>query len=282
MVSPGSLECGAVLVDKPAGPTSHDVVFRLRRRLSERAGHKVKTGHSGTLDPFATGLLIVLVGRATRLQRYLAGLPKTYVADARLGWRSDSGDSDGHLTHTGRVPKDPQLPEGDLELAVPRLSAIKVGGERLYAKTRRGEDFTPPERTMTVYRAERMALTEETAVFEIDCAGGTYVRSVVGTLEDAYCEELRRTRIGTLKIEDADEDAIIDPLAVLAHLDSRDVTDEEATALIHGRHVLVGDPDGGPIALISGGRLLGVGHIRGGMLTSETILAASLEELRAR
>ena len=98
----GSIECGIVLVDKPAGVTSHDVVFDMRRKLSRAAGQRVKTGHAGTLDPFATGLLVILVGRATRLQRYLQHQPKTYRATARLGWRSDSGDSDGELTHTGK------------------------------------------------------------------------------------------------------------------------------------------------------------------------------------
>jgi tRNA pseudouridine55 synthase len=279
--SGGSIECGIVLVDKPRGVTSHDVVFDLRRTLSREAGHRVKTGHSGTLDPFATGLLVVLVGRATRLQRYLQHQPKTYVVSARLGWTSSSGDSDGDLVHTGRVPADPRLPVAELELPVPRLSAIKVGGERLYAKQRRGEEFEPPLRGMTVYRAERMSFDGETAVFEVDCAGGTYIRSVVATLEDAYCAELVRTRVGELRLEDADPERILDPLGVLSHLDRRDLSDSEAITLIQGRTVGAVGAEG-PVRLVVRERLLGVGREQEGRLVPETILAASLEELSAR
>jgi tRNA pseudouridine55 synthase len=282
MAQRGSIDCGIVLVDKPAGVTSHDVVYDIRRKLSRVAGKRVKTGHAGTLDPFATGLLVILVGRATRLQRYLQHQPKTYRATARLGWRSDSGDSDGELTETGRVPADPVLPVGVLELAVPKLSAIKVDGQRLYAKTRRGEDFEAPVREMTVYRAQRMTLDGETAVFEIDCAGGTYIRSVVDTLEDAYCAELVRTRVGDLSLDDADPELILDPLAVLSHLERRDLSDDEARELIWGRAVEVSAPDGGPLRLVVGERLLGVGSVENGKLVSETILAGSLEELAAR
>jgi tRNA pseudouridine55 synthase len=279
----GSIECGIVLVDKPAGVTSHDVVFDMRRRLSRAAGKRVKTGHAGTLDPFATGLLVILVGRATRLQRYLQHQPKTYRATARLGWRSDSGDSDGELTETGRVPVDPELPTGALMLPVPKLSAIKVEGERLYAKARRGEEFEAPVREMTVYRAERMDFAGDQAVFDIDCAGGTYIRSVVGTLEDAYCAELVRTRVGDLSLADADPDAILDPLDVLSHLGRRDVSAEEGQELIFGRALPAGDTQPGePVRVVVDDRLLGVGRVEGDQLIPETILAASLGELAAR
>lgn len=283
MAQSGSIECGIVLVDKPAGVTSHDVVFDMRRKLSRAAGKRVKTGHAGTLDPFATGLLVILVGRATRLQRYLQHQPKTYRATARLGWRSDSGDSDGELTETGRIPTDPQLPTGALMLPVPKLSAIKVEGERLYAKARRGDDFEAPIREMTVYRAERMALDGDQAVFDIDCAGGTYIRSVVGTLEDAYCAELVRTRVGELSLDDADPDVILDPLDVLSHLDRRDVSGAEGQELIFGRALPAeGAAAGEPLRIVVDGRLLGVGRVEGDEIVPETILAASLEELAAR
>src|ERR687891_1663957 len=137
-----------LLVDKPARVTSHDVVAEIRR---ERG---VKVGHAGTLDPFATGLLVVLLGRATRLQRYLLGLPKTYRATARLGWRSTTGDPDGELTETGRIPERLELPTGEIEQRVPMTSAVKVGGERLYRKARRGETVETPTRHVTVNRAE--------------------------------------------------------------------------------------------------------------------------------
>src|SRR4051794_18436634 len=117
-----------LLVDKPAGVTSHDVVAEIRR---ERGG---KVGHAGTLDPFATGLLVILLGRATRTQQYLLALPKTYVATARLGWRSSTGDPDGELSETGRIPERLQLPTGEIEQRLPMTSAVKAGGPRPIAR----------------------------------------------------------------------------------------------------------------------------------------------------
>src|SRR5881397_4403745 len=115
------MEPGVLLVAKPAGVTSHDVVATVRRRV----GRGVKVGHAGTLDPFATGLLLVLVGAATRAQRFLMELPKTYRAVARLGWTSDTGDRDGSLTHTGRVPEALELPTGEIMQRPPAYSAVK-------------------------------------------------------------------------------------------------------------------------------------------------------------
>lgn len=279
----GTIDCGVVLIDKPVGVTSFDVVYDVRRRLSRAAGRKIKIGHAGTLDPFATGLLVVLVGRATRIQQYLQHQPKSYRVVARLGWTSDSGDVDGELIETKRVPSDPQLPTGDLELAVPAFSAIKVDGQRLYAKARRGEDFEPPVRTMTVYRAERMDFSDERATFEIDCAGGTYIRSVVGTLDDAYCEELCRTKVGDLLLEDADPETILDPTGVLPHLGKRVVSVEEAETMIHGRRFSAdGFAEGDAVRLILEDHLLGVGRVKDGSMTPETVLTGSVEELLAR
>ena len=194
-------DAGSVLLcDKPAGKTSHDVVAAVRR---ERAG---KVGHAGTLDPFATGLLLVLIGRATRLQRFLTGLPKTYRAVARLGWRSSTGDPDGELSETGRIPASLDLPTGTVRQRVPMTSAVRVGGERLYRKAHRGEMVETPEREVEVYRAELLATGGDRAEFEIECSAGTYIRTLVETLGDAYCAELRRTAIGPFRIEDADEE----------------------------------------------------------------------------
>ena len=143
---------GAVLLhDKPAGVTSHDVVAKVRR---ERG---VKAGHAGTLDPFATGLLLILLGRATRLQRFLVGLPKTYLATARLGWTSSTGDSDGELTESGAVPSSLELPTGTVRQRVPMTSAVRVDGERLYRKAHRGEVVETPLRDVEVYRAELLS-----------------------------------------------------------------------------------------------------------------------------
>src|SRR3954470_11672471 len=130
---------GVILYPKPAGVTSHDVVARVRRHLREQTGEKQRVGHAGTLDPFATGLLLVLVGRATRMQRFFMALPKTYRAVARLGWTSDTGDRDGRLAHTGRVPERLEMPTGEVLQPPPAYSAVKVGGERLYRRARRGD-----------------------------------------------------------------------------------------------------------------------------------------------
>jgi tRNA pseudouridine55 synthase len=189
---------GAVLLcDKPAGMTSHDVVARVRR---ERG---CKAGHAGTLDPFATGLLLVLLDRATRLQRTLTGLRKVYRATARLGWRSSTGDPDGELTETGDVPASLRLPTGRIRQRVPMTSAVRVGGERLYRKAHRGETVQTPEREVDVYRAELLVHEEGRAEYEIECSTGTYVRTLIETLGDAYCEQLRRTAIGPFRAEDA-------------------------------------------------------------------------------
>lgn len=195
-------EGSVLLCDKPAGKTSHDVVAAVRR---ER-GRDTKVGHSGTLDPFATGLLLVLIGRATRLQRFLTGLPKTYVAKARLGWRSSTGDPDGDLTETGRLPGSLELPTGIVRQRVPMTSAVRVGGERLYRKAHRGEVVDTPEREVEVYRAELLDSDAENATYEIECSAGTYIRTLVETLGDAYCAELRRTAIGPFHSEDAGEE----------------------------------------------------------------------------
>src|SRR3954452_21601791 len=179
-----------LLVDKPAGVTSHDVVAQIRRE------HGGKVGHAGTLDPFATGLLVVLLGRATRLQRYFLPLPKTYRATAKLGWRSTTGDPDGELSHTGAVPERLELPTGRIRQRVPMTSALKVAGERLYRRAHRGEVTETPEREVEVYRATLLGRGDDSAEFEIECATGTYVRTLIETLGDAYCELLRRTAVG--------------------------------------------------------------------------------------
>jgi tRNA pseudouridine55 synthase len=190
---------GVLLVDKPAGITSHDAVAIVKR---ERG---VKTGHAGTLDPFATGLLLILLGRATKLQRFLMPLRKTYLATARLGWTSTTGDPDGELAETGRIPERLELPTGTVRQRVPMTSAVKVGGERLYKKAHRGESVETPVRDVEVYRADLIESGDEHATFEVECSSGTYVRTLIEALPggDAYCETLRRTAIGPFRVEDA-------------------------------------------------------------------------------
>jgi tRNA pseudouridine55 synthase len=197
---------GVLAIDKPAGISSHDVVAAVRRSLNG-----AKAGHAGTLDPFATGLLLVLVGRATKAQRHLMALPKSYETVAQLGASSSTGDTEGEITVTGRLPPDPPLlPTGELRQRPPAHSAVKVGGERAYRKARRGEQFEMPERIVTVERFEQTWRKDDAehpglqrAGFAIDCGSGTYVRSLIADLGDAYCLQLRRTAIGPFKVEDA-------------------------------------------------------------------------------
>ncbi len=183
------------------------MVVRLRR---ERG---CKAGHAGTLDPFATGLLLVLLDGATKLQRFLTGLPKTYLATARLGWRSSTGDPDGELTETGDIPESLSLPTGTVRQRVPMTSAVRVGGERLYRKAHRGEEVETPQRDVEVHRAELLGRDGDTARYEIECSAGTYVRTLVETLGDAYCAELRRTAIGPFSIEDVGMEISVEQVA---------------------------------------------------------------------
>jgi tRNA pseudouridine55 synthase len=197
---------GVLLIDKPPGMTSHDVVAAVRGRLGG-----VRTGHAGTLDPFATGLLLVLLGRATKSQRAFMELPKRYETLALLGALSSTGDTEGEITRTGRLPADPpQLPTGAIRQRPPMHSAVKVAGERAYRRARRGELFEMPERTVEIHRFEQLwRRREETdgglerAAYEIECGSGTYVRSLIAALGDAYCLELRRTAIGPFEVSDA-------------------------------------------------------------------------------
>jgi tRNA pseudouridine55 synthase len=197
---------GVLLIDKPAGITSHDVVNAVRRALGG-----IRTGHAGTLDPFATGLLLVLVGKATKAQRALMALPKRYEAVARLGATSSTGDTEGEIVETGRMPSDPPaLPTGEVRQRPPLYSAVKIAGERAYTRARRGERPQMPERVVTVYRFCQVSRDPHggpdgspIAAFEIECAAGTYVRSLIADLGDAYCLSLRRTAIGPFRVDDA-------------------------------------------------------------------------------
>jgi tRNA pseudouridine55 synthase len=256
----------ALLVDKPAGVTSHDVVARVRREREE-----TKVGHAGTLDPFATGLLIILLGRATRLQRYLLDLPKTYVAEARLGWRSTTGDPDGELTETGRVPGRLELPTGQVTQRVPMTSAVKVEGERLYRKAHRGESVETPERTITIHRAELLSEGEGLAGFEIECSSGTYVRTLIETLDDAYCSALRRIAIGPFQVPE-DGDREIGSAELLSFLPERPLDANEAERVGHGVPVEAGDAAGERIRLTHRGDVIAVARRDGENLRPEVVL----------
>ncbi len=261
----GKGETGVLLLDKPGGLTSHDVVARVR---CERA---TKAGHAGTLDPFATGLLLVLLGRATRLQRYLLGLPKTYLATARLGWRSSTGDPDGELTETGETPGQLELPSGRIRQRVPMTSAVRVGGERLYRKAHRGEEVERPEREVEIHRAELLSSDGERARYEIECSSGTYVRALIETLGDAYCEELRRTAIGPLGIERAGE--TLEAGEALSFMPEVHLGEEGAQAVRHGRAVEAEvDAAAGVVRLTFAGKLLAVARAQDELLKPEVVL----------
>jgi tRNA pseudouridine55 synthase len=263
-------EAGVLLYPKPAGVTSHDVVARVRHDL----GRRVKVGHAGTLDPFATGLLLVLVGRATRAQRFLMDLPKTYRVVARLGWRSDTGDRDGELEHTGRMPSRLELPTGELMQRPPAYSAVHVGGERSHRLARRGEAVELEPRPVTVYRADLLEHDGERARFEIECSAGTYVRTLIEELGDAYCEELERTAIGPFQLSDADPGRLIGVAEALAFLPERALAADEAEAISHGRRLdAAGSPGEGPLRLTRGEELVAIAEPRDGELQPVVVFA---------
>jgi tRNA pseudouridine55 synthase len=270
---------GVLFHAKRAGVTSHDVVAQVRRALPRGT----KVGHAGTLDPFATGLLLVLIGRATRAQRFLMALPKTYRAVARLGWVSDTGDRDGKLTRTGRMPERLTIPVGEQLQRPPAYSAVRVAGRRAYELARSGQSVEPEPRPVHVHRAELLWHEGERAAFEIECSSGTYVRSLIADLGDAYCEELERTAIGPFRLDDSGagpEDVV--PLAeVLGFLPERPLSAEEADAVRHGGRVAeagapataASGPAGSSIRLTREGRLLAVAEPRDGELQPVIVFA---------
>jgi tRNA pseudouridine55 synthase len=275
-------ETGVFIIDKPAGVTSHDVVARVRR---ERGG---KVGHAGTLDPFATGVLTILLGRATRLQRYLLELPKTYVATAKLGWRSSTGDPDGELTETGILPERLELPTGEIEQMVPMTSAVKVDGERLYKRAHRGEQSEDrPVREVEVYRAElldqpgaadRLEVGQEVR-FEVEVSSGTYVRTLIETLGDAYCSALRRTAVGPLDI--SREGQVLGPQEALSFLPEVELDEAQARAISYGQKVpadavelpaaVQADPSGS-FRLVHADNLIAVARLADQILRPEVVL----------
>ena len=224
---------GIILYDKPAGITSHDVVAEVRRHFGGRRG--VKVGHAGTLDPFATGLLLVLVGRATRAQRFLMALPKRYETVARFGATSTTGDRDGQITETGVVPVGPlELPTGKLMQRPPAYSAVKVDGQRAYALARAGVEVELAAREIEVHAFEQMWSDGDRRAFAIACSSGTYVRSLIMDLGDAYCDKLRRTRIGDFDVLDADPQRVIPLEDALSFLPRVVLEAEDARKASHG------------------------------------------------
>lgn len=204
---------GVLLVDKPVGPTSHDIVKSLRKHPALSG---LKVGHTGTLDPFASGVLLVTAGHATRYQDQLMALDKSYLAEARFGATSDTGDSDGNIVGTGmttdegRIVKALSAFEGTIKQRVPARSAIKVDGQPLYKKAHRGEPVETPTRRVTVKRLKLKGFNRDsqTAQIEVVCSKGTYIRQLVADLGQrlgcgAYCHALRRLAIGSVSVDRA-------------------------------------------------------------------------------
>ena len=231
----GPIPAGVILYDKPAGITSHDVVASVRRSL----GCGVRVGHAGTLDPFATGLLLVLVGPATRVQRFLMALPKRYEATARFGATSTTGDPEGEIVETGAVPEgDLELPTGRLRQRPPAYSAVKVSGRRAYQLARAGDErLELPEREIEVSRFEELWREGERRGFAIECSSGTYVRSLIAELGDAYCEALRRTATGPFEVSEADPERIVPLAEALAFLPEVRLDADAARRAEHGAPV---------------------------------------------
>lgn len=208
---------GIVLVDKPAGPTSFDIVASVRRRTGAR------TGHAGTLDPFATGLLLLLSGSATRLQPRFVGLDKRYVAEIDLAARTSTGDPEGDVVEESEPPARDALEtaledlRGAVELPVPAASAVKIDGERAYRLHRRGVVVEMPVRRMVVHELALDGYESGVARLELLVSSGTYVRSIADAL-GGHCVTLRRTEIGPFSVEEADPERVISADEALARL----------------------------------------------------------------
>lgn len=211
------MEDGIVLIDKPTGMTSFGVVARIRRVLSRQAGKKVKVGHCGTLDPFATGLLILVTGKMTRKAMEYTKLDKVYEAEIVLGQESTTGDPEGEITNVSAdVPSQEMVMEvlarftGEVTQRPPIFSAIKINGQRAYKLARDGKEVEIPERTVTIHSLELIDYSYPSVTIRTHVSSGTYIRSLavdigaaLGT--GAYCRELRRTRIAEWDVAHAQQ-----------------------------------------------------------------------------
>lgn len=274
-------------VDKPVGPTSHDIVGAVRKALDRR-----RVGHTGTLDPFASGLLLVCVGRATRLAEYLSGLDKTYEATARLGVATDTLDREGEVVETragwhdldsGAVEAALAPLRGRIEQVPPAYSAKKIGGQPAHRLARRGAVVELAPATVTVHELALTSLELPLVGFRVRCSSGTYVRALARDLGErlgvgAHLVELRRTAIGAFGVEGAvtpeqlgDGAAVaaaaLDPLEALHHLPKLEADAAEASSIAQGRPLEGVDAGlSGLVAVAHGGSLVAVGESSGGVL----------------
>lgn len=291
--------CGLVVVDKAAGPTSHDVVDRLRRLYRTR-----RVGHAGTLDPPATGILLVGLGRATRILAFLQALPKTYRAVIAFGTTTTTLDAAGTVLTERPCTFGPADLEagvaalvGEISQVPPMVSAVRVGGERLYEAARRGEEVDRPARQVTVYRfgVDSFDPVRGQAAVTVACSSGTFIRTLAADLGEslgcgAHLHSLRRASIGSfgedeavsvaqLELMPAEElgGAVLPMHAALRDLVARRVEGEERTALGHGRRLPVADAqaagEGDPVAVLDGaGQLLAVYRRSGPELVPAAVL----------
>lgn len=270
-------ESGLIIVDKPGEWTSHDVVARMRRLAGTR-----RVGHAGTLDPMATGVLVVGVEKATRLLGHLALTEKVYEAGIRLGVSTNTDDAEGEVTATAsaegvteaEVRKGVEALTGEILQIPPQVSAIKVNGQRAYKMARAGEQVELAARPVTVHAFEVRAIRHEGATVDVDavitCSSGTYIRALARDLGAAlgvggHLTRLRRTRVGPYDVSMARtldqlaEECVVLPIgeAVAAAFPRRDVTAEEARVVAHGGRLPALGLDPGPIGVFGpGGELL--------------------------
>ena len=275
---------GLLLVDKPGGMTSHDVVDIVRRSLGTR-----KVGHAGTLDPMATGLLVLGVGRATRLLRFLGELPKTYEGSGRLGVETTTLDADGEVTRERQVTATAAEVRaamssmvGDSMQRPPAYSAVKVGGRKLYEAARKGEHLEAEPRPIRVHSFELLAMRGPGFDLRVSCSGGTYVRVLVADVGavlgcGAHLSRLRRTAVGALDVRDAvAPNDPGDPLPLeraVGHLQRLDLDTDEAVAAGHGRVLGPAGIAGAYAVFAPAGTLIGVYRDEGAQARPLVILA---------
>ena len=259
---------GLVLVDKPVGPSSFAVVKRLRSHYG------VKAGHAGTLDPQASGLLLVLLGSATRLAQYLVGLDKRYETEIRLGIRTTTGDGEGEVVEEAAIPplEEIEALAGEIELRVPQASAVKIEGERAYRLQRRGIAVEMPMRRSTIRDLRVVRYEPPLVELDLEVSSGTYIRAIADHL-GGHCRTIRRTAVGRFRVEDADEGQVLAPLAALLSLPERRLDEEEALSIRQGRSIPGSEK--GPVALHFAGHLVAVAQGDGRTLRPETVLPAA-------
>ncbi len=257
---------GLLLLDKPPGPSSFALVREARGRFGAKAGH------AGTLDPFASGLLLVLLGRATRLARYLVGLDKRYTTEIRLGLRTTTADPEGEPLDETPTPDraDVEALRGEVELPIPQASAVKIGGERAYRLHRRGVTVEMPVRRSTVHELEILRFEPPELTLDLRVSSGTYVRAIADVL-GGHCTSLRRTEVGRFRVEDADPERVHPPAEAVAHLAARELDESERALVVSGRPVAAEHV--GPVALLHDRELVAVGVGDGERIRPETVLA---------